>query len=278
MNQCQIFTSKEFGNIRVVEIDRKPYAVGVDVARALDYSNPSKAVIDHCKGISKLGIPSEGGMQNTNLIPEGDIYRLIIKAADQSRNPEIKTKAERFERWVFDDVLPSIQKHGAYATETTIDRILGDPDFGIQLLQKLKAEQTKNTAYAETINIQNQQIAEMRPKAGYYDVILAYKDAVSVTTIAKDYGKSGKWLNDYLHTLGVQYKQGDIWLLYQKHAENGYSCTRTHTYIDNNGEQRSRVHTYWTQKGRLFIYELLKSKGWFPLIERSNQMSLSENS
>jgi prophage antirepressor-like protein len=119
----QLFSHKEFGEIRFVELDRKPHAVGVDVARALEYAKPSQAVIDHCRGIRKLGIPhqqtNQHGLsgettQETNVIPEGDIYRLIIKAADQSRNPEIKAKAEKFERWVFDELLPSIRQNGCY--------------------------------------------------------------------------------------------------------------------------------------------------------------------
>ncbi|OPY59151.1 MAG: hypothetical protein A4E55_00368 [Pelotomaculum sp. PtaU1.Bin035] len=114
MKDLQIFNNPEFGEIRFVEVDEKPYAVGVDVARMLNYAKPSQAVIDHCKGIRKLEIPSEGGIQETNIIPEGDIYRLIIKAADQSKNEEIRAKAERFEKWVFDEVIPSIRKTGKY--------------------------------------------------------------------------------------------------------------------------------------------------------------------
>lgn len=82
MNDLQIFNNSKFGQIRMVDIEGKPFAVGIDVARMLEYANPSKAVLDHCKGVSKLGIPSEGGNQETNIIPEGDIYRLIVKAAD----------------------------------------------------------------------------------------------------------------------------------------------------------------------------------------------------
>jgi len=113
-NNLMIFDNEEFGQVRCIKIDDKPYAVGLDVARALDYANPSKAVIQHCKGITKLGIPSEGGIQKTNVIPEGDIYRLIVKAADQSKNSDIKAKAEKFEKWVFDEVLPTIRKTGGY--------------------------------------------------------------------------------------------------------------------------------------------------------------------
>ncbi|QEK12625.1 hypothetical protein FQB35_09960 [Crassaminicella thermophila] len=114
MNDLQIFQSSEFGQVRMVEINKKPYAVGVDVARALGYKNPSKAVIQHCKGITKAGIPSKGGIQETNVIPEGDIYRLIIKSELPS--------AERFEKWVFDEVLPSIRKNGMYVTEVKLQQ------------------------------------------------------------------------------------------------------------------------------------------------------------
>lgn len=116
MNNIKIFENKEFGEIRTVMIDGKFYAVGLDVAKALGYAKPGQAVIDHCKGIRKLGMPSEGGIQETNCIPEGDMYRLVVKAADQSRNKDMKTKAERFERWIFDEVLPSIRQTGTYST------------------------------------------------------------------------------------------------------------------------------------------------------------------
>ena len=138
----------------------------------------------------------------------------------------------------------------------------------IQALQELKAERAKNAELTTTISIQEQQIAEMKPKASYYDVVLNCKDAVSITTIAKDYGKSGRWFNEYLHNLGVQFRQGKIWLLYQKYAQHGYTTTKTHTYSGNDGTMHSKVHTYWTQKGRLFIYELLKDHGILPLIEQ----------
>jgi prophage antirepressor-like protein len=114
MNELQIFNSPEFGQVRTVQLNSKTYFVGIDVATALEYANPSKAIINHCKGVTKLGIPSQGGTQETNVIPEGDIYRLVIKAADQSRSQKVKEKAERFENWVFDEVLPSIRKTGTY--------------------------------------------------------------------------------------------------------------------------------------------------------------------
>lgn len=118
---------------------------------------------------------------------------------------------------------------------------------------------------------QKQLLAEYSPKASYYDVVLQTPDAISTSQIAKDYGKSAKWLNNLLHEFGVQYNQGGIWLLYQKYAEQGYTRSRTHTYSGNDGKQHSKLHTYWTQKGRLFIYDMLKQKRILPIIETDVQ-------
>lgn len=113
--------------------------------------------------------------------------------------------------------------------------------------------------------VKDQQISELQPKASYYDIILQNKDLMSVTLIAKDYGKSAKWLNNILHEQKVHYKQNGVWLLYQKYAEKGYTQTKTHI-ID--GCNHVKVQTYWTQKGRLFIYDLLKKIGHLPIIEK----------
>lgn len=101
-------------------------------------------------------------------------------------------------------------------------------------------------------------------------MVLNSKDLLSIGKIAKDFGKSAVWLNKWLHEQGVQYKQGEIWLLYQKYAEQGYTSTKTQTYNGDDGTVHTKVHTYWTQKGRLFIYDLLKAHGILPLIERTN--------
>lgn len=134
--------------------------------------------------------------------------------------------------------------------------------------QQLAILKHQNMELADKIAAQNQQILEMKPKVSYYDVVLNCKDLISTSAIAKDYGKSAIWMNRYLHEKGVQFKQGDIWLLYQRYAQKGYTSTKTHTYPGMNGETHTKVHTYWTQKGRLFIYELMKSDGMKPLIEQ----------
>ena len=134
--------------------------------------------------------------------------------------------------------------------------------------QQLALLKHQNMELTDTIAVQNQQILEMQPKVSYYDVVLNCKDLISTSAIAKDYGKSAIWMNRYLHEKGVQFKQGDIWLLYQKYAQKGYTSTKTHSYPGSDGETHTKVHTYWTQKGRLFIYELMKSDGMKPLIEQ----------
>lgn len=136
---------------------------------------------------------------------------------------------------------------------------------------KLLEATQKITVLETTVSVQKQQIAELQPKASYYDVILNCKDLLSTTEIAKDYGKSAVWLNNKLHELGVQFKQSGIWILYQKYAEQGYTSTKTHNYNGKDGNQHCKSHTYWTQKGRLFIYDLLKKNGILPTIEKENQ-------
>ena len=141
----------------------------------------------------------------------------------------------------------------------------------LQIAQRqLDSVKAINVQLETTVKVQEQQIAELQPKASYYDIVLNCKDLVSTSIIAKDFGKSAIWLNQYLHDKGVQYKQGGkngIWLLYQKYAEQGYTGTKTNPYNGTDGLQHAKVHTYWTQKGRLFIYDMLKTDNILPLIE-----------
>ncbi len=258
MNELQIFKNEQFGEIRTVEQNGKVLFCGVDIAKALGYTNPQKAINDHCKddGVTFCSvIDSLGREQQAKFINEGNVYRLIT----HSKLPS----AEQFEGWVFDKVLPSIRRHGMYAT----DELIANPDLAIAAFTALKEERERNKALQTTVAVQEQQISELKPKASYYDVVLNCKDLMSATEIAKDYGKSAKWLNKLLHEQGIQFKQGEIWLLYQKYAEKGYTSTKTQTFNGNDGVVHTKPHTYWTQKGRLFIYDLLKSIGILPTME-----------
>ena len=264
MNALQEFTFDQ-QNIRTLLIDENPYFIGKDVAQILGYKNTKDALAKHVDPEDKLGsqIATSGQNREMTVINESGLYSLILS----SKLPT----AKRFKRWVTSEVLPALRKHGAYATGETIDRIISDPDYGIQLLQTLKEERQKRKELEEANQIQQIQIAELQPKASYYDVILNCKDLVSITKIAKDYGMSGQKLNNLLHEKKVQFKQGAIWLPYQNYAEKGYTSTKTHTYLGNDGETHSKQSMYWTQKGRIFIYELLKKDGILPTIERDQE-------
>lgn len=257
--EIQVFSNAELGEVRTTVINGEPYFVGKDVAEILGYERPTKAVSDHVDSEDIDGVPiqdSIGRMQNTPIINESGLYSLILS----SKMPN----AKKFKRWVTAEVLPAIRKHGVYA----VDEVLQNPDVLIQALTELKKEREEKEKLKETVAVQNQQITEMTPKAGYYDVVLNCKDVISTTEIAKDYGWSAKKMNAYLHEKKIQFKQGKIWLLYQKYSEQGLTSTKTSVYNGRDGLSHSNIHTYWTQKGRLFIYELLKKDGILPIMER----------
>nr|DAH46249.1 MAG TPA: repressor domain protein [Caudoviricetes sp.] len=136
MNELKVFSNSEFGELGVMLIDGKEYFPATQCAKLLGYARPADAISAHCKGVCVLPTPSSGGVQNTKYIPEGDLYRLIIR----SRLPA----AERFERWVFDDVLPSIRKSGVYGID--IEAVIAKTATAVvsevvkQILPLLKAE------------------------------------------------------------------------------------------------------------------------------------------
>lgn len=262
MNELQVFNSKEFGDIRTTKIDGKPYFVANDVARALGYKRPADAVTAHCKGSVKHRYLTDGGEQELKVIPEGDIYRLTVR----SKLPS----AEKFEKWVFDEVIPSIHQYGAYMTEQTIEKALASPDFLIQLATKLKDEQTRRKEAEAEIRVKDQIIGELKPKADYYDEILKNPGLVTITQIAKDYGMSGKKMNRILHELGIQYKQSEQWLLYSDYHCLGYTQSEVTDIIRSDGTPDVKLLTKWTMKGRLFLYNKLKEKGIIPVIEQGN--------
>ena len=136
--------------------------------------------------------------------------------------------------------------------------------------RKIELITGQNTQLLETTAVQAKQIEVMKPKASYYDYVLSAEGLMPISTIAKDYGKSAIWLNKWLHEHGVQYKQGSVWLLYQKYADKGYVKSKTYTVTDSNGDPCAKLHTCWTQAGRLFIYDLLKTEGILPLIEQDD--------
>lgn len=152
-----------------------------------------------------------------------------------------------------------------------VEKAWNSPDMvmkrALQIADKrVIALQNENNQLQLETSVQKQQIAELQPKASYYDWVLQTKGLLAISVIAKQYGKSAQWLNKLLHELGIQYKQGKVWLLYQKYAEQGY--TKTNFAPDD--AERLHPHTYWTQKGMLFIYETLKKENILPLVEHED--------
>lgn len=200
-------------------------------------------------------IPTSGDdVKAGSYIPENMFYRLAMKASNAT--------AERFQALVADEILPTLRKHGVYATGDFLTRSIADPAWAIGVLTELKKHQ-------EEAALLKVQLAEAKPKIDYCDSILQCPDLVTTSAIAKDYGMSAKTFNKLLHSLKVQFRQGETWLPYQKYAKLGWTQSKTFPYIDYRGEERCNVHTYWTQKGRLGLYHLLKENGYLPMIEQA---------
>lgn len=272
-NDIQIFTNEEFGEIRTINIDDEPWFVGKDVAAALGYVDVTHSILDHVEEEDRVNSKTQGqndpefGQRGTWLINESGLYSLIMSSKLES--------AKCFKRWVTSEVLPTIRKTGGYVNndELFIDTYFEGADEQTKSILRLNLAQIRQLneekrKLQQTVAVQTQQITEMEPKVTYYDIVLQCTDTIPISVIAKDYGKSAKWMNHYLYTKGIQYKQGDVWLLYQKYAEKGYTKTKTIVYDGYDTNNHSKIHTYWTQKGRLFIYDLMKSDGNLPLIEQ----------
>lgn len=171
MNQLQIFSNPQFGDIRTIEEDGKVIFCGSDIAKALGYARPNDAVSQHCRSTAKHRIAtSQGNMAETNFIPEGDVYRLIT----HSKLPS----AEQFERWVFDEVLPSIRKHGAYMTPETLEAAILNPDTMIRLLTELKDERGKREALQEQAKLD-------APKVLFADAVATSHTSILIGDLAK---------------------------------------------------------------------------------------------
>lgn len=262
MNEMTLF-SFENNQVRTVVINNVPYFVGNDVAQTLGYTDYRHAVTNHVSDEDKLRVQIDHAGQGRlmTVISESGVYDLIFDASRQGKNEEIRLKAKKFRHWVTNKVLPSIRKHGAYLTDEKIEEVLMNPDTVIKLATQLKTERSGQL-------IAEQQVKELQPKADYYDQILANKGLVAITSIAKNYGMTANELNKKLHELGVQYRQSGNWYLYSKYQNGGYTHTLPVPFTHRDGRKDIRPQTKWTQKGHIFIYELLKKHGIVPMIEQ----------
>ena len=227
MNELQIFNNEEFGSVRTITKDNKTYFVGNDVAKALGYSETAKAIRTHCKGVSEMDIPTNGGVQTMKMITEGDIYRLVIK----SQLPQ----AEKFESWVFDNILPSIRKNGGYIANQ----------------EQMTPEQIVANALIVAQNIISQkdrQIEEMKPKADFFDAVADSKTAISMNEVAKVLNIKGYGRNNLFEFLREN-KVLDRWNVpYQRYVDNGWFRVIEQHY-QKNGEPIVTTKTLVYQKG-----------------------------
>lgn len=202
-NEIQIFNNPEFGKVRTFTDNETVLFCGRDIAEALGYAVPHKAIWDHCKGVLKRNIPTAGGTQEMSFISESDVYRLVCN----SKLPD----AVRFEKWVFEEVLPSIRRNGAYMTPETIQKTLSDPDFIIGLATRLKEEQRKAALLEATVR-------DSEPKVLFADAVSVSQSEILIGDLAKILKQNGidigqKRLFERLRNEGFLMKSGMSWNL-----------------------------------------------------------------
>ena len=265
----QVFNNETFGNVRVKMINNEPWFMGRDVCKALGYVNNRKALMDHVDEEDKKdGVEirdSIGRVQKGIVINESGLYSLILRSKRDS--------AKEFKRWITSEILPIIRKTGGYVNndEMFINTYLPNADEQTKIMFKSSLTAIRElNGKIDTLNGEikklDGQVSElgnkvevMTPKAEYYDDVLQSEGLVSITTIAKDYGKSALWMNNFLHQHKVQFKQNNTWVLYAKHSGKGYTKSKTY-YNEKTG--RSKVTMYWTQKGREAIDRMMKYYGY----------------
>ena len=226
MKELQIFNNEEFGKVRVVEIDNEPWIIGKDVAEILGYKNTRDALKNHVDEEDKAGVAIHDGRQNREMtaINESGFYSLVLG----SKLPG----AKKFKRWVTSEVLPTIRKHGMYAT----DELLNNPDLLIEVATKLKEERAARIAAEKERN-----------------KLIHQSKLYTSSEIAKELGmSSAAKLNKFLEEKKVQYKLNNTWLLYSEYSESGLASIKQQI-LDNGHVIYDRR---WTGKGRDFILDL----------------------
>ena len=246
MNDLKIFNNAEFGSVRTMTIDGEPYFVGKDVADILGYADPNKALAMHVDDDDKLNdkTASSLGQRGGWLINESGLYSLVIS----SKLPS----AKRFKRWVTSEVLPSIRKTGAYATPATIENIISNPDFGIQLLNTLKTEQEKNRRLAS----ENER---MKPKEIFADAVNASKTSILIGELAKLIAQNGvqigqRRLFSWLRDNGYLMRSGSSMNLpQQRYIEQGLFEIKENSITNPDGSVRVTKTTKVTGKGQIYF-------------------------
>ena len=251
MKNLTIFKNKEFGQIRTCMVDGETYFVGKDVASALGYKNSMDALMRHVDEEDKQtsGFTMGGQKYTMTVINESGLYALILSSKLES--------AKRFKRWVTSEVLPQIRKNGRYELEQHNEQLV---KYNKQLSKQTRLLACRNALLEEITQ-------QQKPLTDYARTILSSTQTVTVTQIAQDYGISALKFNQMLKDFRIQHKLGGQWILYTPYLHKGYVQGFSSYFVKPDGEVKVKVHTRWTQSGRLFLYEELKKASILPLIE-----------
>lgn len=269
-NNIQIFNNEELGTIRIMGTPDAPLFCLGDVCKMLGLRQGHvRERLDDGVVSTEPILDSLGREQVANFVTEDGLYDVIL----DSRKPE----AKRFRKWVTSEVLPTIRKHGAYMTKDTLERAIAEPDFLIQLATTLKEEKAKRLEAEQQCEVQKQIIGEMEKKVSYLDLILSSTSTMTITQIAQDYGMSGQRMNKLLHGLRIQYKVGEQWILYAEYKDKCYVSSETIHFVTSEGIPCTTLNTKWTQKGRLFLYDILKKEGILPKMEWAKKTARDKN-
>lgn len=248
MNDIQIFSNPEFGEVRTVEENGTVLFCGNDAAKALGYSNPRDALARHCRGVVKRDTPTESGTQEMSFIPESDLYRLVFG----SKLPT----AEKFTDWVTTEILPSIRKHGAYMTENTLESMIASPEFGIKLLTALQEEREQRVKLEAKVESD-------APKVLFANAVNASHTTILVGELAKLLKQNGKDIGQnrlfaYLRDNGYLIKRSgrDYNMPTQRSMERGWFTIKERTVQEPNGSISVKKTPLVTGKGQQYFINL----------------------
>lgn len=260
-NAIKIFKSPQFGDIRTAGTEDEPLFCALDVAKALGYSKPAKAIIDHCKGVTVLETPTSGGIQQVKFIKESEVYRLIFK----SNAPN----AEKFNSWLAEEVLPSIRKTGGYMVSTPemsdaeiMARALDIAHATIARRDERIAEQELLIEQKDArLELQQKELKVAAPKVTFYDNAMQSANTMTTTQVAKSIGMEANTLNRKLRDLGIQYRQSGMWIVCAPYSRWKLHSIRTQTYTHSDGSIGTSQYTVWYMRGYRFIVAL-RDSGW----------------